>query len=156
MEHTEFALAIVNQAANEQRTVNEILACNQSTKQYGLSLNETQALALVQTRSNVLRETKRIEFGTGIIDKLVLAFEDSPHVTQDTFEEILHDVIGLFYELKNNTQDQIPDAKLIAFLKKGFDDSCHGSIELLSGEVMRLAEHIHRGEAMEDFKMREN
>lgn len=156
MEHTEFALSIVNKAANEQRIVNEILACNRSTKQYGLSLNEAQALALVQTRSNVLKETKRIEFGTGIIDKLVLAFEDSPHVTQDTFEEILHDVIGLFYELKNNTWDQIPDAKLIAFLEKSFDDGCHGSVELLSGEAMRLSEHIHCGGTMEDFNMREN
>ena len=52
----------------------KILACNSTTEAYGLTLTQKQALKLVQTRTEVLKKTSRVEFGTGIIDKLILAF----------------------------------------------------------------------------------
>ena len=94
-----FELVTINSALMEKQIVDEILACNEETKQYGLVLNEKQALALAQTRTSSLKENKRIEFKGGIVEKLILSFEDSPYISQDNFESILHELIDLFLSL---------------------------------------------------------
>ena len=54
-------------ALAERRTADRLLACNDVTMSYGLALTEQQALALAQTRTDALRETRRIEWGDGIV-----------------------------------------------------------------------------------------
>lgn len=76
-----------------------MLACNEEIEKYGLALTKQQALALVQTRTNALKEHKRIELNSGIVDKLTLAFCDSPYIEKDIYEDILHDLI-LYFVLK--------------------------------------------------------
>ncbi|MGN0687053.1 MAG: DUF6323 family protein, partial [Oscillospiraceae bacterium] len=66
-----FALVSINTALSERQLTDKILLCNEKTKKYGLSLTENQALALSQTRTASLKENKRIEFGNGIVDKLI-------------------------------------------------------------------------------------
>lgn len=149
---TDFALSAINNIVAQKQIVDEILACNNETKQYGLVLNEQQALALAQTRTTALKEHKRIEFRGGIVNQLVLAFKDSPYITQDNFESTLHELINLFYEIKNSTWEQISDADLIEFMKESFDNKCCGSLELLADEAVRLSEHIHRGGKLKEFK----
>ena len=151
-----FELVTINSALMEKQIVDEILDCNEETKQYGLVFNEKQALALAQTRTSALKENKRIEFKGGIVEKLILSFEDSPYISQDNFESILHELIDLFYEIKNSTWDMISDKDLIEFMKAAFNNECCGPVELLSGQVMRLSEHIHRGGNIKEFKLREN
>ena len=144
-----------NNALMERQAVDKILACNAESEKYGLILNEQQALALTRTQTNVLNETKRIEFNGGIVDKLISAFCDSPYISVDNFEDTLHELISLFYELKNNTWDRISDQALIAFMKNEFNNHCHGSLDMLSGEGFRLAEHIHCGKSLKTFQMEE-
>lgn len=151
-----FSLVTINNEDMERRGVTEILACNGEIDKYGLSLNEEQALALVKTRTNALKETKRVEFGPGIIDKLILAFEDSPYVSQDIFEDVLHELINMFYDIKNGTWEKVSDDELIDFMKNAFNGCCAGSTQLLAGEAMRLTEHIHMGKKLSEFKLREN
>lgn len=79
--YTSFALISINAALAERQVTDKILLCNEDTKKYGLLLTEQQALALSQTRTASLKENKRIEFGNGIIDKLIMAVCDSPYIT---------------------------------------------------------------------------
>ena len=102
---TGLALAALKTAMAERPTADKILSCNEATRKYGLTLTEQQALALAQTRTTALKDTKRLEFGGGIVDKLIMALCDSPYVTQESYEDTLHEWILLFYELKNNTWD---------------------------------------------------
>ena len=130
----------------------KILACNSTTEAYGLTLTQKQALKLVQTRTEVLKKTSRVEFGTGIIDKLILAFCDSPYIEQQNYEDTLHELISLFYSAKNETWDTIPDDTLIKFMKDAFNGYCRGSLELLSEDALvPLARHIHSGYSIETF-----
>ena len=149
---TDFALVTINSIVDQKQMVEEILTCNSETKQYGLTLNEQQALALAKTRTSALKENKRIEFRGGIVNQLILSFKDSPYITQDNFESTLHELINLFYEIKNNTWEQISDTDLIEFMKLAFDNKCCGSMELLADEAVRLSEHIHRGGKLKEFK----
>lgn len=150
-----FALISNNNALAERQVMDKILLCNETTKKYGLFLTERQALALSQTRTASLKETKRIEFGNGIIDKLIMAMCDSPYITQEIYEDTLHELINLFYDLKNNTWDQISDNDLIDFIKAAFNGCCHGSMDLLMGKSIMLAEHIHCGRQIDTFSLEE-
>ena len=136
----------------ERRTADRLLACNDVTMSYGLALTEPQALALAQTRTDALRETRRIEWGDGIVGALIETFCTSPYILPENYEETLHELIGLFYTLKNDTQDRVSDGDLLAFLKTAFNGSCRGSLDRLSGAVLRLSAHIRRGRAMETFR----
>lgn len=150
--NSDFSLIAISSSLMERQATDKILACNEEIRKYGLVLTEQQALALVQTPTNALRENKRIELNGGIIDKLILAFCNSPYIDKDTYEDTLHELINLFYDLKNSTWDTVSDDDVIEFMKNAFDNRCHGSLELLSGEALRLSEHIHCGKTIKTFK----
>lgn len=153
--YTGFALAAMDAALAERQVTDQILQCNKATEKYGLILTEHQALSLAQTRTTSLKENRRIEFGTGIVDKIIMAFCDSPYLSQENYEDTLHELISLFYELKNLTEDRVSDRDLMEFMKQAFDNGCRGSLELLSGEAIRLSEHIHCGGSIKTFRLKE-
>lgn len=132
----------------QKQAVHEVMRYNNVTAEYGLALTEQQAVALVETRSIALGETGRIEFGGGIIDKIILEFCDSPYLSDHNYEETLHELIETFYYYKNETLDLVSDEQLIKYMKKSFDGICQGSLELLSGrELDRLAGNVRFGRA---------
>lgn len=149
--NSDLSLVAISSSLMEQQVADKILACNEETGKYGLVLTGQQALALARTRTNVLKENRRIELSGGIVDKLVLAFCSSPYIDKDTYEDTLHELISLFYDLKNNTWDTVSDDDMIEFMKNAFNDRCHGSLELLSGEALRLSGHIHLGKTIKTF-----
>ena len=153
--HTSLALFSINSALAERQAAERILLCNDQTQKFGLCLTECQALALAQTCSEALRDNKRVEFGGGVVDKLITAVCDSPYITQEIYEDTLHELIGLFYDLKNNTWDRVSDNELIGFIKTAFNGCCQGSMELLIKKSMQLAEHIHCGGRFDTFDLKE-
>lgn len=139
-----------NHSLIQKQAVSEVMKYNDLTAKYGLVLTEQQAIALVETRSLSLKETGRIEFGGGIIDKIIFEFCDSPYLAMHNYEEVLHELIEIFYYYKNETLDLMSDYELIQYMKKSFDSICQGSLDLLSGrELDRLARSL-RGGCTED------
>lgn len=141
-----FELTFFSQSLIEKQAVNEILKCNELTEKYGLLLTEAQALELVETRTSALNANGRIEFGGGIIDKIIYDFCDSPYISKYNYEETLHRLIEMFYYYKNEVMDLISDDDLIEYMKKSFDGVCQGSLEALEGrELYKLAQNIRYG-----------
>lgn len=141
-----FELVFVSNSLIQKQAVNEILKCNDLTMNFGLALTNEQAKELVETRAYSLSANGRIEFGGGIIDKIIKEFCDSPHLSMHNYAETLHELIEMFYYYKNETLDLISDDDLIKYMKQAFDGVCQGSLELLSGrELYRLAQNIHYG-----------
>lgn len=152
--NTNFALTIMGGAVMEQQIASQILLCNEISKDYGLVLTQQQALALVATRGAALKKAGRIEFGSSIIDQLIATFCHSPYISQQNYEETLHELIELFYDFKSDTWDVVSDDELIGFMKNAFDNQCHGSLELLGGKALiDLAKHIHSGYSLESFTL---
>ncbi|MDR1687745.1 MAG: DUF6323 family protein [Clostridiales bacterium] len=130
----------------EGQAVSEVIKCNVYTERFGLRLTQAQAAELVETRSLSLRDNGRIEFGGGVIDKIIKAFCDSPFISAYDYAETLHELIEIFYIYKNETHDLIGDDDLIKFMKTSFDGVCQGSLDLLSGrELYRLAKNLRFG-----------
>ena len=106
-----------------------IKKCNEYTTQYGLILSDDQINNLLERRKETLKETGRIEFREGIIDKLIKEFCDSPYINKENYAETLYELIEMFYEYKNETMDLITDEELIEFMKKSFDGNAQGNLE---------------------------
>lgn len=147
-----FELSLFNSGLLNAKDLNEVLACNKFTVQYGLSLTESQALELVKTRSDALRANGRIEFGGGIIDKIIKVFCDSDYLSRDNYVETVCGLVEIFYYYKNEMLDVLSDDELIELMKKYFNSSCYGSVELLrERELNKAVRKIRSGYSVSDL-----
>jgi len=124
----------------------ELRDSNEFSIKYGLVLSENQIQNLVQRRFEALKDVGRIEFGTGILKKLIYAFSDSPYIHQQNYEGTLLELQDAFYYFKNETDDRLSDDELIEHMKDTFDGKAQGSIEYLSGTSLEeLRRNAHHG-----------
>lgn len=120
--------------------------CNALTVRCGLSLSRDQLDRLLQARSLALRDSGRVEFGGGILKDLILAFYDSPFLTQSNYEENLAGLQELFYYCKNESADSLTDDELITVMKDLFNGKANGSLDYLSSAMERKC-RVSRGRA---------
>ena len=104
-------------AEKEKREMSVLMDCNEKTARFGLSLTEQEAHELVICRNESLKKYRRVEFGGGILDKLIFTFCDSSYITQDTYKETMEELQDIFYCFKNEAADQLTDDELLAFMK---------------------------------------
>ncbi len=109
----------------------EIRCCEELNQQYGLTLTESDITDLVQLRAGALKATGRIEFGGGILPKLIRAFCKSPYVDAGNYATVLGELQDAFYYFKNESEDRFSDDDLIEFMEKTFNGRAEGSAELL-------------------------
>ena len=110
----------------------ELQKCNQISETYGLSLSEEQMELVIKNRVETLKQTGRIEFGEGVVKKLVYEFCDSPYIVQEEYADVLMELQEMFYLLKKETMEQLTDDELIHAMGLVFAYSC-GSLEFLQG-----------------------
>lgn len=133
-----FELSIFNENIVKKQAVSDIIKTNENTCKYGVVLTSEQAIALIQTKTNSLKNNGRIELSSSIVPKIILAFCDSPYISKDNYEDILHELIEIFYYFKNETSDKLNDDALIDFMKNSFNKVCKGSVDLLSGQELPI------------------
>ena len=110
----------------------EIRCCDELNALYGLTLTEADITELVILRAEALRATGRIEFGGGILPKLIRAFCSSPYVDRHNYAATLGELQDAFYYFKNESNDLFSDDDLIEFMAMTFNGRAEGSTELLS------------------------
>lgn len=143
MEKDFFEMIVMQKQKDE---LGKVLLCNSSTEKFGVKLTEQDALQLLKSRISNLKEQERVEFGEGILQKLIIAFCDSPYIYQDNYVPILESLQEIFYEYKNETMDELTDDELIEFMKEHFDGDCQGSIEYLEETCLeKIARNIRYG-----------
>ena len=109
----------------------ELRCCEDLNRLYGLTLTEADITELVQLRSEALKSSGRVEFGGGILPKLIRAFCKSPYVDQQNYAAVLGDLQEAFYYFKNESEDRFSDDDLIEFMAAVFNGRVEGSTELL-------------------------
>lgn len=126
----------MNELSIRQMQINsakeEIRCCNELNMLYGLSLSEDDISELVELRGQALRSTGRVEFGGGILPKLIRAFCKSPYVDPYNYAATLGDLQDAFYYFKNESGEQFSDDDLIEFMEKVFNGQAHGSTDVLT------------------------
>lgn len=143
MEDDMFNLMILK---NQEKEAAALIACNDETEKYGLKLTPKEAKELVVSRSESLMEHKRIEFSSGIMEKLIYNFCDSQYIVQDNYAQTLMELQDIFYLYKNESEDKLTDEELINFMKEQFETVCTGDTDYLSDTCLeRFAQAIRAG-----------
>ncbi|MDR1551000.1 MAG: DUF6323 family protein [Hungatella sp.] len=119
------------QTASDSFQIARVKEANDYTKKFGLALTDEEAALLIGERKDALKEQERVEFGVGILPKLIFAFCDSPYIYQDNYVDTLGRLQDMFYLYKNESLDEISDDELIEFMKDQFDGPCQGSLDHL-------------------------
>jgi hypothetical protein len=133
-----------------RESVSDILGVNSTTAQTGLIFSPSQAAVILQARDRALSDNGRLELGSGMVKKLILAFYDSPFFQNVQAVDTLESLLEIFYYMKNETFDTIGDDELIAFLRERFDGECRGSLELLRDDAIRHLARVIHGAVRED------
>ena len=110
----------------------EIRCCSDLNALYGLTLTEADITELVELRGQALQNTGRVEFGGGILPKLIRAFCKSSYVDAYNYATTLAELQDAFYYFKNESEDRFSDDELIEFMEKVFNGQAHGSAEVLT------------------------
>lgn len=93
---------------------------------------------ILQERKNALQEQKRIEFGEGILQKIIYEFCDSDYIDQNNYVNTIIRLQEIFYLYKNEMNDEITDDELLHFMKEQFDNVCFGDLEYLEGTCLSI------------------
>ena len=124
----------------------KILETNEMTARYGLVLTQQDAELLAAERSRVLKRERRVEFGPGILPKVIEQFCDSDFIDQNNYVDTLLRLQEIFYLYKNEMQDEISDEELLHFMKEQFEEVCFGDLGYLEGTCLQIfAEAVRAG-----------
>jgi hypothetical protein len=133
-------------AQQKKQELLRILDCNLKTEQFGLVLSQEDANNLMLSRKNSLNENERVEFGEGVLPKIICLFCDSQYINQDNYAVVLSELQEIFYSYKNETQDELTDDELLNFMRKQFDEICFGDLEYLRSTCLeRFAKATRSG-----------
>lgn len=106
----------------------------------GLSLTRGQVADIDVARREALAACERVEFTAGAADALVVAFADSPYLGQNDAGEVLAEVMGVFYDVREDVPVDVPDDEVLVALRRAFD-AAGGDVEAvdapaIAGELM--------------------
>jgi hypothetical protein len=139
------------QVSNSSSQVAVLKAANEYTAKFGLVLSDEETSLLLNERREVLKKEQRMEFGEGILPKLIFAFCDSPYIHQGNYVETLGRLQEIFYFYKNESLDEYTDDELVEAMKELFDGPCQGSLDYLEDTgLQRLARRARYGLCMDE------
>ena len=131
---------------NQQNQLGKVLETNKETEHFGLALTRQDAELIVQERKNSLKEQRRIEFGEGIVTKIIYEFCDSDFIDQNNYVDTIIRLQEIFYLFKNEMQDEITDDELLHIMKEQFEQLCFGDLDYQEGTCLaNFAQAIRAG-----------
>lgn len=131
---------------SKQTQMKQVLDTNQYTERFGLVLSQKDAALLAEERVFTLKQEQRIEFGQGILPRIIYAFCDSAYITQENYCDSLIRLQEIFYLYKNEMLDEISDDELLNFMSEQFETVCYGDFDYLEGTCLEIfAQAVHAG-----------
>lgn len=134
------------QQVKQEKELSVLIKSNEKTEKFGLALTREEARELMTARNHSLKKYKRVEFGEGILDKLIFIFCDSQYIDGDSYAKTLEQLQDIFYAFKNETADQVTDEELLTFMREQFEAVCFGDLEYLRSTCLeRFAKAVREG-----------
>ena len=116
------------------------------TEKFGLVLSEEEAKLLVQERTDSLKRQRRVEFGEGILPKIIYEFCDSRYISQNHYAETIARLHDTFMLYKNEMLDEITDDEPLHLMKEQFELICYGDLDYLEGTCLdHFAQAVRAG-----------
>ena len=130
---------------------NALIELNSTTVEYGLVLTVKQINSLTKAVQNALKESGRIELGSGIIPILAEEFCASVFINQENYATVLEELIYIFFQVKTAVCDSIADRELLRLLKDFYENKALGSIEVMrERDIDLLVKYIESENSQRD------
>ena len=130
----------------QKNQLEKVIETNKTTEQFGLVLSEQDAKLILEERKDTLQKQKRVEFGEGIVPKIIYEFCDSDFIDQNNYVDTIIRLQEIFYLYKNEMQDEITDDELLHLMKEQFELICFGDLDYLEGTCLaNFAQAIRAG-----------
>lgn len=130
----------------QQTQLDQLIKTNQAAERFGLLLTEQDARLILEERNASLREQKRVEFGEGIVPKIIYEFCDSDFIDQNNYVETIIRLQEIFYLYKNEMLDEITDDELLHLMKEQFEILCFGDLDYLEDTCLaNFAQAVRAG-----------
>ena len=108
-----------------------VLACNEESEHFGLTLSGEDALAVMESRNESLKKHQRVEIGPCVTKKIIHLFCDSQYIWQDNYVKTLKRLQDIFFLYKNESDDLVSDDELLTFMQEQFEGVCFGDLDYL-------------------------
>ncbi|MBC7959786.1 MAG: hypothetical protein H7X94_07960, partial [Vallitaleaceae bacterium] len=116
------------------------------------TITPQNALEIIQERNLTLRNVGRIELSMDVTKKMIETFCPSAYILQENYVSTLIELQEIFYDLKNETEDSIPDDELIKVMYTYFEKDCEGNLDYLKSSYLdQLAQALIRKNQTDDF-----
>ena len=136
--------------ARQTAQLAQLRKTNELAYAYGNVLSEAQLHSLIRAEAVTLRDYGRLEFGEGILPRLLYTFCDSPLIPKSDYFDTLCALEELFYAYHNELNDMMSDDELLEAMHKVFHGRAQGSLEYMEnispGKLIRAL----NGEEAED------
>lgn len=119
--------------------------CNALSAPHGMTLTPQDMRMLSLRREEALSRAGRLEFDASIYRRLVYAFCDSPFLSPRLYADMLGELLELFYQLKNETGESVPDDELIQAMQESFNGRAQGDMTYLGDIVLASVCRSARG-----------
>jgi hypothetical protein len=138
------------QQAQLTRRISQLNKSNDVSRRYGLSLSDAQIRALITAEEETLRACGRLEFGDGILPRLIDTFCDSPYINRDGYTDVLATLQELFYTYKNELDGALTDDELLEAMYRLFHGRAQGSIEYLENIATETLHKVLRSDGEDE------
>lgn len=119
-----------------QNQLARVIETNQYTERFGLTLSQQDAQLILDNRKTALHEQRRVEFGEGIVPKIIFEFCDSDFIDQSNYVDTIIRLQEIFYLYKNEMNDEITDDELLHLMKEQYEMQCHGDLDYLESTCL--------------------
>ncbi|MCR2032805.1 DUF6323 family protein [Anaerofustis stercorihominis] len=122
---------------------------NVNINKFGLSITREEAKEIIISKNETLKKYKRIEFSYGVTEKIIYIFSDSEYIDRNNYIDTIKDLVDIFYNFKNETEDKLTDDELLNFMREQFDDVCYGDLEYLRDTCLERFSKAVRDESLD-------
>ncbi|EDS73062.1 hypothetical protein ANASTE_00778 [Anaerofustis stercorihominis DSM 17244] len=122
---------------------------NVNINKFGLTITREEAKEIIISKNEMLKKYKRIEFSSGVTEKIIYIFSDSAYIDRNNYIDTIKDLVDIFYNFKNETEDKLTDDELLNFMREQFDDVCYGDLGYLRDTCLERFSKAVRDESLD-------
>ena len=118
----------VNQLSNSDPVSlkNALVSLNSDLDSYGLYITDRQIKRISDARSRALRDSGRVELGSGIVPVIAKEFSSCVFVNEKNFADVIEKLTYIFFAVKTASCDRISDKNLIRLMKDFYENRYFG------------------------------
>lgn len=116
---------------NNNEDINSIIKLD--NKNY---LTKNMVSELIVNKNNLLKSIGLIEINNNVLKLIIKYFSLSSYIDKYNYNEIINELIEVFYTYRTYLSNKISDKQIIEYLYYNFENTCNGVVVLLYDKMM--------------------